>query len=499
MLLTTEISYRERVLGCWLGKCLGGALGMPFEGVPETVDIKREDLKILDVPNDDLELQLVWIAALKEHGLELNEEIMAEIWLRDIKFACDEYSIALRNLKNGILPPASGYVENFFADGMGAVIRSEIWALLFYDRPDAAAYFTALDASVDHWGDGVWAAIFMVVAECLAFQGKSIPEIIFEALQEIPENTRSRKALSFVLQCYTDKVPQDKAFRLVRERFNHHNFTDAVMNCAYGVFALLYGEEDFIETILLALRFGRDTDCTAASCGAFLGILKGVDCIPEAWQKKVNKRLALSDFVEVIELAPKTMNELIKVTMELREKFAAEISALSFPAYIPYVAESPTEKPDQWLILDENEHNIEEIREILLASGKCPEELNRFVLPTEKLLLDLSPFADGTNTLNLFTFLHCENCPDEAVISATADTGMTLWFDDKRILNCHNRQKMIPSFHRAEGGAAFLYDFKDKQKKLVQVKLYSCRAPLRFALIFGDLNNQYIDEFKLKI
>lgn len=48
--------YLDKVRGCWLGKCLGGAIGMPYEGVPYTVELREEELHISDVPNDDLEL-----------------------------------------------------------------------------------------------------------------------------------------------------------------------------------------------------------------------------------------------------------------------------------------------------------------------------------------------------------------------------------------------------------------------------------------------------------
>lgn len=497
--LKIEVSYRERVLGCWTGKCLGGAVGMPFEGVPGEVKIGRDDLLVQDVPNDDLELQLVWLAALKKYGLELDGARLAEFWLRDIRHGCDEYSMALRNLRHGIMPPASGYHDNFFADGMGAAIRTEIWALLFPGRTDAAAHFAALDASVDHWGDGVRAAVFMATAESLAFESRDIPAVVRQALRAVSPETRFHEAVSLVLRCYQEGMPKKQAARLVRERCHHHNFTDCVMNTAHAVFALLYGEGDFIDTIVTAVRFGRDTDCTAASCGALLGIMHGIDVIPEPWRKKVADRLTLSDFVEAMPDAPKTMSALVEETIALHERLSPELPRAAYPAYVPYEPASPPVQPNRWLLLDEAEHDTAAIKNELRRTGRCPENLRKFIIPAGELVMDLSAYAGGANTLNLFSFLSVDSPSGEVIVSATADTGMTVWFDDKRLLNHHSRQPMLPSFHRAEGGAAFHYPLRDGDRKLVHIRLYSCRAPLRCALMFGNLHNDHLDGFRLTI
>ena len=119
-----------------------------------------------------------------------------------------------------------------------------------------------------------------------------------------------------------------------------------------------------------------------------------------------------------------------------------------------------------------------------------------------KVSLDLSAYAHEANTLNLFSFLHVENGdvpPDEVVVSATADVGMTVWFDRARLMNHHSRQLAIPSFHRAEGGAAFLHPLKRGDRKLVHIKLYSCLPPLTCTLMFGDLHNDPLDGFNLSI
>ena len=94
-------AYQDKVYGCWLGKCLGGAIGMAYEGVPFQPELTEQDIALQDVPNDDLELQLVWLMALKKHGLGLDHRKLGQIWLDHIPHGVDEYSFALRNLNRG--------------------------------------------------------------------------------------------------------------------------------------------------------------------------------------------------------------------------------------------------------------------------------------------------------------------------------------------------------------------------------------------------------------
>ena len=104
-----SLDLRERISGCWAGKCLGGAIGMPFEGVPYRPNLTPESIRLRqDVPNDDLEMQLIWLTGLRERGLDLDAAAFGDLWRRHIPAGCDEYSIAIRNLRHGVNPPVSG-------------------------------------------------------------------------------------------------------------------------------------------------------------------------------------------------------------------------------------------------------------------------------------------------------------------------------------------------------------------------------------------------------
>ena len=73
--------YRDKVLGCWTGKNIGGTLGAPMEGQREIFDVSfyTQDLQGNPAPNDDLDLQLVWLKAIEENGIfNINERVLGE-------------------------------------------------------------------------------------------------------------------------------------------------------------------------------------------------------------------------------------------------------------------------------------------------------------------------------------------------------------------------------------------------------------------------------------
>ena len=132
--------YRDKVLGCWTGKNIGGTLGAPMEGKHDLFDVSfyTQDLGGKPVPNDDLDLQLIWLKAVEEHGIyQVNERLLGEYWLAHITGPWNEYGVGKFNMLNGLPPPLSGLCNNErWKNSNGAWIRSEIWACLFPGEPD---------------------------------------------------------------------------------------------------------------------------------------------------------------------------------------------------------------------------------------------------------------------------------------------------------------------------------------------------------------------------
>jgi ADP-ribosylglycohydrolase len=308
--------YRRKVLGCWLGKAVGGTLGGPHEGKPGPLDLTFYD----PVPqqmegNDDLDLQVVWLQAIRRRGLPVDRLLLAEAWRDCVQTCPDEYGVCLRNMAHGLMPSLSGAYDNGFTDGMGAAIRSEVWACLAPGDPELAAKLAREDACVDHAGDGIHAETFFVTIQSAAFVESDPSALIDMGLAAIPGDSRVARAV----RAAVDGWQQTGDWRGVREMLmaEHaaQNFTDVPINLAFTVLGWLAGEGDFGRALCIAVNCGQDTDCTGATLGAILGLIDP-DCIGDEWLAPIGRDLVLSPFITAM-AAPATLDELTDQTADL--------------------------------------------------------------------------------------------------------------------------------------------------------------------------------------
>jgi hypothetical protein len=192
-----------------LGKNCGGTLGTPLErayGQEEMFDVWwYPQLKDGGMPNDDLEIQLIWLKALEERGPNIKARDLAEYWLDCIQYNFDEYGLHKTNLRLGLLPHVSGYYNNWFKDCMGCPIRSEIWACIAPGRPNIAARYAYEDAIVDHaGGESVYGEMFNAAVESAAFIIDDRDKLLEIGLSYIPENSQTALAIRSVIgtMCY---------------------------------------------------------------------------------------------------------------------------------------------------------------------------------------------------------------------------------------------------------------------------------------------------------
>ena len=65
----TYEQYLDKVYGCFLGKTVAGTMGAPYEGIkmPLELEFKPEMINTM-LPNDDLDLQVLWLDVVKKYG-----------------------------------------------------------------------------------------------------------------------------------------------------------------------------------------------------------------------------------------------------------------------------------------------------------------------------------------------------------------------------------------------------------------------------------------------
>ena len=116
VLTLTYQDYYDKVLAGWIGKSLGGIVGAPYENHKQFNKVTPETLwPTILYPNDDLDIQVVWLEALQELGLYLTSVDLAKFWQDRCFYTCCEYGIFLHNYQRGIEPPLSGTWNNPFS------------------------------------------------------------------------------------------------------------------------------------------------------------------------------------------------------------------------------------------------------------------------------------------------------------------------------------------------------------------------------------------------
>lgn len=296
MKLNREI-YKDKVKACWIGKNIGGTIGGPYEGKREVLDVKGFLTEAGEpMPNDDLDLQLVWLHAVEKEGAKnVTAEKLGEYWLSFIPVAFSEYGIARTNMQNGLTPPLCGDAENnVWKHSNGAWIRTEIWATLAPAMPDVAVRYAIEDSKVDHgMGEGTYAAMFVAAVESSAFAITDLRQLIAIGLSKIPADCRVYQTIKLLVSlCDEGKTPLEA--RNAIQKFNAEladGWFQAPSNVAFAVLGLLYGENDFKKSMLLAVNCGDDTDCTAATVGSIFGIMHGTKGIPQDWANHIGDRI----------------------------------------------------------------------------------------------------------------------------------------------------------------------------------------------------------------
>jgi ADP-ribosylglycohydrolase len=430
------MSDRKKILGCWLGKAAGGTLGQPYEGCEGPLALTFYDPVPTDmIPNDDLDLQVLWACVLaKMENPVINREIFARAWLEHVEFCYDEYGFAIRNLHHGVMPPHSGVCDNWFKDGLGAAIRSEIWACLAPGNPELAARYAREDACVDHTGDGIYAAQFLAAAESMAFIENDLIKIINAGLSVIPADSRLARAIRDTVKWCEECTDSLIVRSRILDKWGSENFTDAVMNLPFALLGLLHGKGDFGATVCIACNCGKDADCTAATAGALYGIINP-DGIPEKWLAYIGDRLLVSK--EIVGITPpETLGELCDMIMAIADKKpmlqAPETLPFHWPDTLKLQAECAIFSP--WFAADENRFSP------CLPDNFIIREFNGF---HNSINADEVPL----NSLYMMRFRFAIPERKNVIVMFNSPENTRVWIDGEYAFG-REGGRMAPSFHR---------------------------------------------------
>ncbi len=382
--------YLDKVRACWLGKNIGGTLGAPLEGKRGVIDLDYyiHDFSKGVLPNDDLDLQLVWLIASEEYGRRVNSEVLGNYWVAYITPDWAEYGMGKRNLRAGMLPGVSGSYHNSFKNSNGAWIRSEIWACLAPGNPKVATKFAYEDAIVDHGSEGVYAEIFCAAMQSAAFAESDIDKLIEIGLSYIPEDSDITRVVRFV-QSLPEKTDDWKAARkLLMQEFPSMTFGlrtidgqeydpeipfendgyDAPVNIGLMLLGHYYGGGDFSRAICITAGCGEDADCTAGTLAALYGIAHGSASIDKKWIEPIGDEIKTCS-VDVTKMLdrPETVTDLTKCVARCMPSFIGKYISYDESGALEIIVPDDMSAPE----IEMTAYTKKSFKELLYADRMC--------------------------------------------------------------------------------------------------------------------------------
>lgn len=329
----------DKIRGGWFAQTIGCTYGGPTEFKFKGGLIQDDEPMLwyedyiydtfIEDPGlyDDVYMDLTFLEVMAEYGLDAPVSIYAD------KFAHADYKLwhanqaARYNILNGIMPPESGHwMHNPHADDIDFQIEADFIGMLWPGMPGKASETCDGIGHIMNYGDGWYGGVFISALYSLAYVCDDIPTLVREALQTIPHGSKFRNCIEDVL-LYHSRYPDDwkQCWFEVDKRYsfdigcpegvwNGFNI-DAVINAAYVVIGLLYGEGDFEKTMEISTRCGQDSDCNPASAAGILGVMQGYSSIPEKY------RLAAEKIADMpFPYTALSLNETCAKNMELLEQ-----------------------------------------------------------------------------------------------------------------------------------------------------------------------------------
>lgn len=199
--------------------------------------------------------------------------------------------------RHNYFPPFTGRLEygNRFGWCTEAYIENETIGCVFPGMPASAAVLGDRFASVTGDFESQLAGKFLAVLYSVAYFETDAVQALRKALAVMPEGAWIRRMCdkAFALHAKYPNNWRKAARELYTDRraiFLMDNPQTAYdVNIGFTVLAILYGKNDFFESVRIASLIGYDADCTAATVGGLLGILKGIEALPATVQEAVWK------------------------------------------------------------------------------------------------------------------------------------------------------------------------------------------------------------------
>lgn len=307
--------YRDKMTAGWIGQIAGVALGAPTELkfndqiIPEREMPKwQPDLINRAFNQDDVYVEMTFLRTMEVHGLDCS------IRQAGIDFANTSYPLWCANregrinLRKGIAPPDSGHPRfNGSATIIDYQIESDFSGLIAPGMPNVAIAMGDKFGRLMNYGDGVYAGQFIGAMYAAAFFEQDLRKVVATGLQAIPADCQYAAFVRDMLQ-WSKEIPDwQTTWQLLNEKYYQNpqyrkNFggnspVDSRINGAYALMGLLYGKSDPEQTLSIATRCGKDSDCNPSTAGGVLFTTLGVTQLPERFTQHLDEKTIFNSTV----------------------------------------------------------------------------------------------------------------------------------------------------------------------------------------------------------
>jgi len=315
-------AYYDKVYGAWLGKCIGGAFGLPVEGwmheriISTYGEMRDYVIKPPETLNDDTGYGILLLHTIEEYGPDFTSAQLGREWVAHLPLETTYTAekIAIENMLRGILPPESGEMDNPYNWWVGGLMKGEVCGLLSPGRPELAAELAVRDGVIAHSGEGVYGEIFCAVLISAAFYETDMHKLLETALAYIPPQSKLTEVVRQTMAWCAQADDWHEAMRKVYETcVRQYHWVHTFPNAAMAVIGLLFGKGDFEETLRITALCGLDADTTASQVGAVIGGIVGESRIPAKWKDPLGDRVETYvegfEKMKISELTRKTINK----------------------------------------------------------------------------------------------------------------------------------------------------------------------------------------------
>lgn len=345
----------------------GSTLGAPHRGRPGWRRLAFYDpIPLRMAPHPAIDSWWVWLGHLKA---KKGRSALAKSLFGQWGHLSEETAFGLSNLALGFSPSLSGRHNNPLSTGSTAFMRALFWGLAFHGKPEEAASWAAMDASMDHSGDGVWLPTLAAWMVASARPGLDARHLVSEAVRALPIQSQFHVILPLILEKAGDGEMTRELKLSLPDRLGIVDEHSAVLTFTWAVASLVAHPTSFGSPVLAAAGCGGSSDqsCAFAACVSSLihggapkewisplgeeyvtsHALKGIqtevtltefaDLVNEAWKRNGRKWLKEA-LLPVVEAVPVLEGE--------TDPAAAPPEAVVEPATEPEKPKEPEMVPD---------------------------------------------------------------------------------------------------------------------------------------------------------